>query len=131
MSPPETVIYMSYHSLFSTSKCDASHLFSYYRPSDYFMVQTFCNQFIIYCPSYTTQWRKVKIMQQLIKLHVSTPWGQLQAYKIWYHTYWHNGMENPQFRFFLISCEECLFCSCPFSFKSAVNVARAPVRRGD
>jgi len=71
----------------------------------------------------------------IIKLHVSTPWGHLQAYKIWYHTkiyteqtskqpmngitygsliqdaiqksinninnkllYWHNGMENPQFR---------------------------------
>jgi hypothetical protein len=25
-------------------------------------------------------------MRQLIKLHVSTPWGHLQAYKIWYHT---------------------------------------------
>jgi len=25
-------------------------------------------------------------MQQLKKLHVSTPWGHLQAYKIWYHT---------------------------------------------
>jgi len=25
-------------------------------------------------------------MQQLIKLHVSTPWGHLQAYKKWYHT---------------------------------------------
>jgi len=25
-------------------------------------------------------------MQRLIKLHVSTPWGHLQAYKIWYHT---------------------------------------------
>jgi len=23
---------------------------------------------------------------QLTKLHVSTPWGHLQAYKIWYHT---------------------------------------------
>jgi len=44
------------------------------------------NQFIIYCPSYTTQWCKVKIMQQLTKLHVSTPWGHLQVYKIWYHT---------------------------------------------
>ena len=28
----------------------------------------------------------IKIMQQLIKLHVSTPWGHLQVYKIWYHT---------------------------------------------
>jgi len=25
-------------------------------------------------------------MQQLTKLHVSTPWGHLQVYKIWYHT---------------------------------------------
>ena len=25
-------------------------------------------------------------MQQLIKLPISTPWGHLQAYKIWYHT---------------------------------------------
>jgi len=25
-------------------------------------------------------------MQQLTKLHVSTAWGHLQAYKIWYHT---------------------------------------------
>ena len=25
-------------------------------------------------------------MQQLTKLHVSTPWGHLQAYKIWYRT---------------------------------------------
>jgi hypothetical protein len=25
-------------------------------------------------------------MQQLTKVHVSTPWGHLQAYKIWYHT---------------------------------------------
>ena len=25
-------------------------------------------------------------MQQLIQLHVSTPWDHLQAYKIWYHT---------------------------------------------
>jgi len=41
---------------------------------------------IIYCPPYTTQWCKVKIMEQLIQLHVSTPWGHLQAYKIWYHT---------------------------------------------
>ena len=43
-------------------------------------------QFNIYCPPYTTQWCKVKIMHQLIQLHVSTPWGHLQAYKIWYHT---------------------------------------------
>jgi len=25
-------------------------------------------------------------MQQLTKLHVSTHWGHLQAYEIWYHT---------------------------------------------
>jgi len=25
-------------------------------------------------------------MQQLVQLHVSTVWGHLQAYKIWYHT---------------------------------------------
>ena len=24
--------------------------------------------------------------ERLKKLHVSTPWGHLQAYKIWYHT---------------------------------------------
>jgi len=42
-------------------------------------------QFNIYCPPYTTQWCKVKLMQQLIQLHVSTPWSHLQAYKIWYH----------------------------------------------
>jgi len=39
---------------------------------------------VIYCPSYTTQW--CTVMQQLTKLHVSTPWGHLQDYKIWYHT---------------------------------------------
>jgi hypothetical protein len=42
--------------------------------------------FVIYCPSYTTQWCKDCVMQQLTKLHVSTLWGHLQAYKIWYRT---------------------------------------------
>jgi len=36
----------------------------------------------IYCPSYTTQCCKVTIMQLAPKLHVSTPWGHLQDYKI-------------------------------------------------
>jgi len=36
----------------------------------------------IYCLSYTTHSCKVRIMQLTPKLHVSTPWGHLQAYKI-------------------------------------------------
>jgi len=44
------------------------------------------NTIYIYCPSHTTQCCKVRIMQLTPKLHVSTPWGHLQAYKIWYHS---------------------------------------------
>ena len=42
--------------------------------------------FVIYCPSYTTQRCEDWVMQQLTKLHVSTTWGHLQACKIWYNT---------------------------------------------
>jgi len=52
---------------------------------------------VIYCPSCTTQWCKDWVMQQLTKLHVSTPWGHLQAYKIWYHTrYFYKPEDDPK-----------------------------------